>query len=170
MQTLTSNMIKKQGKRPKLRSKAAECRGMQGFAKELALLLVRKKPGQEYFVKVLQGIDALIARSKAVDAEPWSLAEFQRTGNMFLELCHWLHDVSQENDLWPIKPKHHQLEHLVADVAPKHGSPNLYWCWLDESLGGKFAKAALRRGGKSTTALSSQNLMLRVAALKWTSP
>ena len=57
--------------------------------------------------------------------------------------------------------------HLLHTVAPKHGSPNTYWCWADESLAGQFAKAALRRGGKASPSITSLRLMQRVAALGW---
>ena len=87
---LTKKMLKQTGQSPKLKSKAAECRGIQGFALELAMELVRLDPS-EHNILVLQCVDALVACSAVVTALPFNLAEFQRLGHHFLDSCHKLH-------------------------------------------------------------------------------
>ena len=166
---LTKKMIRRDGEQPKLRSKAAESRGIQGFAKELALKFAEVYPSQ-CALKIVYAIDALLACSAAVSSVPFDVQELQRTGNAFLEACSWLHNFSEDDNLWRMKPKHHMFKHMIAEVAPKQGSPNLYWCWADESLGGKLSKAAARRGGKHNPELISQHLMTRVSALQWCKP
>ena len=139
---LTKKMLKQTGQSPKLKSKAAECRGSQGFALELAMEMARLDPS-EHNILVLQCVDALVACSAVVTALPFNLAEFQRLGHHFLDSCHQLHAWGEEDNVWRIKPKHHMFKHMLVTVAPAQGSPALYWNWTDESLGGKFAKMAL---------------------------
>ena len=166
IQLLTENMIKRAGKSPKLKSKGAESRGLRLWIKQLAERLVQHHPSEAH-IRMLCCIDALVACSSFVDREPFDLGEFQRTGDAHLEHYAWLSQHFADEDLWRYKPKHHQFFHLLHTVAPKHGSPNTYWCWADESLGGQFAKAALRRGGKASPSITSLRLMQRVAALGW---
>ena len=145
IQVLTIKMVKGQGCAPKLKSKAAECRGIQGFAKELALKIFQAHPC-EFNAKILEGIDALLACSASVVAESWSLQEFQRTGRLFLEACFWLRAHSEDDLLWALKPKHHMFKHVVFDVAPRLGSPALCWCWADESHGWQIFQGLCEEG------------------------
>ena len=166
---LTLKMIRSGARPPKLKSKAAECRGLQPWMKVLAKLLLENNP--EYHIRMLSAADALIACSAAVDGAPINLEELQRTGNLFLQNYKWLHSHSEAQELstWRFKPKHHTMKHLLHEVCATHGSPNLLWCWQDESLADLFAKAAKRRGGKLNPSKISKDLLDRVAALHWVS-
>ena len=163
---LTLQMVRREGKSPKLHTKGAESRGLRPWILQLAKRLVAHCPDEAH-IRMVCCIDALVACSSFVDREPFDLGGFQRTGDAFLEHYAWLSQHFAGEGLWRYKPKHHQFFHLLHSVAPKHGSPNTYWCWADESLGGQFAKAALRRGGKANPSIISLRLMQRVAALGW---
>ena len=154
---------------PSWGARLQKAEAFKALPKELALKFAEVYPSQ-YALKIVFAIDALLACSAAVSSVPFDVQELQRTGNAFLEACSWLHNFSEDDNLWRKKPKHHMFKHMIAEVAPKQGSPNLYWCWADESLGGKLSKAAARKGGKHNPELISQHLMTRVSALQWCKP
>ena len=147
-----------------VRSKLVPPQGLRLWIKQLAERLVQHNPSEAH-IRMLRCIDALVACSSFVDREPFDLGEFQRTGDAHLEHYAWLSQHFAGEDIWRYKPNHHQFFHLLHTVAPKHGSPSTYGRWADESLGGQFAKAALRRGGKASPSITSLPLMQRVAAL-----
>ena len=159
---LTLKMFKKERKQPKLSSKAAECRALQPFAKELARSLFEARGGDHEW-DVLEAIDALMACSQVVDTRPFDIHEFQRLGQATLDALHRLQDGADE--FWQLKPKHHLFKHLLYNTAPMHGSPCEYWTFMDESLGGVLAKISLHRGGASNASVINYKLMARVAAL-----
>ena len=64
-------------------------------------------------------------------------------------------------DIFRVKPKFHMLQHLVLHVAPIHGSPASYWCYLDEDWGGRMAKMARTRGGASGAELVALKVLER---------
>ena len=165
---LTVGMVKAKGEPPKLKAKAAECRHLQPWCLELAKEILQARPGQAS-IHMVAAADALIACSKAADERPFDLPKFQRLGMEFLRHYKWLglHVHADGDTLWRFKPKHHIMGHLLYQVAPWHGAPSLYWCWLDESLGGQLAKAAVRRGGKASASRTSWDIMQKVAALGW---
>ena len=164
---LTMGMVKRKSEPPKLRCKGGECRHVQPFCKSLALMLLQQNAGSEYFQHVLAAIDGLIACSAEVDKEPFNLHAFQKMGNEFVQHYFWLSQQDEDGVFFRVKPKMHQFLHLLHEVAPRHGSPNLYWNWADEGLGGRLSKVALRRGGKSTPSRISEAVLKRVAALAW---
>ena len=166
---LSLGMIKGKAEPPKLKCKGMECRGIQPFCLQLAKDMYAHH-SDEFCLHMVAAADALVSCSRSVDTTPFDLAKFQELGNQFLEHVQWLNQHVAEADegvLWRLMPKHHMFRHLLLEVAPRHGPPNLYWCWLDESLGGQFAKAALRRGGKHNPDRISVDLLQRVAALEW---
>ena len=163
---LTLKMIKSPGMSPKLKTKGAEARALRPWIKMLAEELVQHEPDEAH-IQMLCCIDALVACSAAVDLEPFNLDQFQRTGDAFLQSYEWLSFHFHEQGLWKYKPKHHMFYHLLYTVAPRHGSPHNYWCWQDESLGGLFAKAAKRRGGRANSSFIAKSLMSRVSSLAW---
>ena len=62
----------------------------------------------------------------------------------------WRELEELDGAIFRIKPKFHLLYHLVAQVAPTHGPPALFWCYQDEDWGGRLpmsrhAGAAARR-------------------------
>ena len=63
-----------------------------------------------------------------------------------------------------LKPKFHLLRHLVAEVAPLHGPPAFYWCYLDEDWGGRAVKALARRGGRNAAAPIAERGLHRLLA------
>ena len=163
---ITMRMIKLPDQSPKLKCKGAESRGLRPFIVRLAKKLLMHNPDEAH-IKMVVCIDALVVCSTVVDKEPFCLKEFQRSGDAFLAAYQWLSQHYAEEGLWRYKPKHHLFHHLLHDIADKHGSPNTYWCWADESLAGQFAKAALRRGGRATGSHMSKSLMDRVSSLGW---
>ena len=165
---LTMAMVKAQGQPPKLKSKGAECRHLQPFVLKLAGLLVDHHHAEEKFLQMMSVADALVACSKAVDADPFCLARFQELGDSFLKHYIWLNqNLGQDGVLWRLYPKHHMFWHLLHTVAPRNGSPRDYWNWRDESFGGQLALVAKRRGGKAIPSHVAWELLQRVAALGW---
>ena len=63
-----------------------------------------------------------------------------------------------------LKPKFHLFRHLVAEVAPLHGLPTLYWCCQDEDCGCRDMKALARKGGRNAAAPIAERGLHRLLA------
>ena len=90
VQRLTKGMVKSEGGQPKLKCKTSECRGLQPWAVQLAKLLLANH-GTERYLRIVACADALVACSQAVDSRVFSVAELQRTADLFLDHYAWLH-------------------------------------------------------------------------------
>ena len=77
----------------------------------------------------------------------------------------WRELEELDGAIFRIKPKFHLLHHLVAQVAPTHGPPALFWCYQDEDWGGQAAKVAARRGGRKAPATVASSTLRRLLAL-----
>jgi len=58
---------------------------------------------------------------------------------------------------WRIKPK----LHLFLELAAEGSRPSQFWCYRDEDWGGSVARMARRRGGRSSLASFSANVLTR---------
>ncbi len=66
---------------------------------------------------------------------------------------------------WRMKPKVHLFQELCQYVSVTHGSPELFWCYKDESWCGIMAKSAKRRGGQKHASTVPERLLQRFRAL-----
>lgn len=167
---LTLSMIKPASKDSGayLHSKAAECRGLQGFLVPLASRL-HTHCGTPHSAKVLDLCSTFWAMVRASTVE--GAIDLARAKDLALEVHDLLVQLEQEDTeagqrTWHVKPKLHQLVELARSTMQRHGPANLFWCYIDESYGGVVAKRALQRGGKVNLATQAQKLLVRIYSLQ----
>ena len=119
-------------RRLRLRSKAAECRGLVNFGAQQADRMHGIHGGLRWYM-LRCAADALRALSGMVREFPWP----RDLACRHVDQLHtaWAGLAELDGDVFRVKPKFHLLRHLVADIAPLHGPPALYWCYQDEDWG-----------------------------------
>jgi len=127
----------------RLRGKAAEVRGLVGFAAQLALAQLSRDNAME--ASILEGTlqldNCYACLSKAADRQTLPIA-----AKKFCLLWKALSDVSDKK-FWRIKPKAHLLIELAEYTKDR---PSDTWCYRDEEFGGTVAGMSRIRGGKVT--------------------
>ena len=162
---LTPLMIKQPGKKPKLRSKAGECRYLIPFA---AALAQEFDDGSLHRNTVNILLQHFLEVSVCLNAEPYDAGKAAAACNKVCRLHVALEQMSRTNgdDFgWCCKPKMHMMEELICFVGPEFGSPRHFWTYQDESWGGWLANAATRRGGPKFAAACALNLLQRYRAV-----
>lgn len=164
-QKITLDMIRLQGKGPKLRGKAAETRHLVPFVQRLAREFAGKS---KHCTLVAEVVDHLSMLYMCLDATPFPAAfvaqECQQMCDKFvalnLEASHFGRDKH-----WKIKPKLHLLQELLEYDCLRTGqSPRLFWTYTDEHWGGVIAQIAERRGGPRNAAAIGVTVMQRYRA------
>lgn len=152
---LTPTMIKKDPKSPyKLRSKAAETRGLIPFARALAEeLLLDTDPVESSVKKAAVLMDSCYSMLSTSTFSQQILGESCR---QFCLIYVALGDHFDDDYSFKIKPKFHLWQELCLHSS---GCPSTAWTYRDEDFGGTVAKLARRRGGKNT-ALCTARLVL----------
>lgn len=162
---LTPEMIKQPGKKPKLRSKAGECRYLIPFAASLAREF---DDGSVHRNAVNMLLQNLLEVSLCISADPYDAKKAADACTRLCRLHVALEQISKAkgDDLgWSCKPKLHMMEELICFVGPEFGSPRNFWTYQDESWGGWLANAATRRGGPKFAATCALNLLRRYRAV-----
>lgn len=165
LDNLTVEMIKQPGKKPKLRSKAGECRYLIPFAAELAKEF---DDGSCHRNTVNMLLQSFLEMSNCLNTEPYDHQKAAAACNKVCRLHVALEQLSRANgdDLsWCCKPKLHMMEELICFVGPEFGSPRHFWTYQDESWGSWLANAAIRRGGPKYAASCALNLLQRYRAV-----
>ncbi len=159
---LTYEMIKKPGKAPKLSSKAAECRHLVPFAAALAAQHCGVVGDHRHTVACL--FQELHKLCTLIQQVPYQGEEAGRTCGRFAALYTALGREARAagNEVaWRSKPKLHLMVELLQYVAPQAGSPVHYWTYRDEDWGAWTARAARRRGGAATPAVTARHVAIR---------
>lgn len=159
---LTVNMIRpKDTSYPTLRSKAAECRHLAGFALVLAsrhrrnqILLEgeRLQPlSAEYRELAVHMAENLVRYHDMCSREPFDEAGCKAAMLQFLAAMTDLRALFRrnlapglhENQPFPFRIKGHMLEHLVNIKIQLWGSPKHFWCYADEDFVGLVKRIAV---------------------------
>ncbi len=156
---LTLEMLCQRGKSPKLRGKAAECRLLVPFAKELSeRFLSRHDPHEEAVRSVAAELNECYTCLTNFNKEHLA-ASSRRFAALYIAL-----EARAQGRRWRVRPKLHLFLELCSFVAAEHGSPRNYWTYRDEDFGGQMSKMARRRGGKNTAAQTPLRLLQRFCA------
>lgn len=121
---------------PKLKAKAAECRGMLPFAAELLGEHVSSMGDRGRFL--LLAARSLIRIYQLLRENPRVMPHDVRT-ELMDQMLRMLHSYKEAGG--HLVPKHHLMFHLIRNVS-EHGNARAYHCFYDESLNGKIAKIA----------------------------
>ena len=150
---LTPGMVKKEGsKPPKLRSYAAECKALVPFGVDLANRYLDDGNTVEHTAK--QAAQRLNACYSCLSAETYNPHDMATNCTEFCSLHKALSDTS-DGVAWRMKPKLHMFQECCYSKT----RPSTCWTYRDEDFGGYAAKTSRRRGGKSTVASTSSNVL-----------
>ena len=139
LDNLTLLMLRKNStSSPKLRSKAAESRGLVLFGLQIAQELL---PNASFDKTVKAAAQELVHCYDCLRRETFNQQRLQAHIQRFLCLCTALED--KEQMVWVLKPKHHAFMELSLQV----GNPALTWTYRDEDVGGFLAGLAKLKGG-----------------------
>ena len=165
---LTVNMVRgKDGSFPTLKSKAAECRHLSGFAVVLARVQChgtdtrgpfrfRDPRLQDYFGEyrtlILAMTEGLNRFHEACQAEPFVVHACRESMHAFIQAQTSLRALNRrhlaperhESQPFAWRPKGHMLEHLVNEQIPRRGSPKTFWCYADEDFVGIMKRIAMQ--------------------------
>jgi hypothetical protein len=143
---ITLAMLKKSGKPPKLKLKAAEGRHLV----PLTLKILKLFPmNSDHASSRFHCLDHMNSIYLEMEPSTWndvtSPAVISKLGRQFCilysQICVDLHDqgLNEWYGRWRVLPKHHMFCHVVDDV---HGNPRISWCYMDEHEIGVAAKSA----------------------------
>lgn len=149
---------------PKLRGKGAEVRHVLPFA---ILLAEDYQDGSIHRHTVLWVLKWMARCGSLVKERPYqAAAAAEAARNVALLWAALEGEARSKGDFisWRLKPKLHLFQELMEFVAPVHGPPNTYHCYLDERIGGWMALMATRRGGAKVAASCALNCLNRYRA------
>lgn len=162
LDALTLGMVKTAGMPAKLKSKAHECRCLVPFAAEEVARLHAQNKGDVVLDHLTRALGSLRELSQLATEEEWPAMRAAHLLGIIGSAWNDLADYSPE--VFRVKPKFHMLQHLVLHVAPIHGSPARYWCYMDEDWGGRIVKLARHRGGSARAELVALKVLERAYA------
>ena len=158
---LTAPMIRIDGKSPKLRSKAGECRYLYPFALLLAKEFSTRSPHYASVYALLTHFMTVVrCVSEPVYNAAWAAANARKCCLLYAALEKTMlaeHDVYR----WHVKPKMHLFLELIEYTCPERGSPAKFWVYADETWGGWVSETGMRRGGRKFASSTAQNLLQR---------
>lgn len=142
--TLTPLMLqKKAGSPPKLRAKAAEARGLVGFAVQICI--AKLDPANVLENTIKETAVRLHNAYQCLSADHWDESTFHANINQFALLFVALEEQTP-SPFWRVKPKMHPM----LELARLGVNPANHWTYRDEDFGGTMAELAHRRGGRYT--------------------
>ena len=144
---------------PSLKSKAAQCRGLQPLIPLLAGWL-HELTDTEHSQAVLDLCLAFDGLRINVSSEEFDLEAAKAHLATFLEVYRKLQAEGAEENLWTMKPKCHLLYHLVHITCTHHGRAQHFWNYAEESIGGRYAQMARTRGGPFCRARIARDLFI----------
>ena len=153
LQNLTPSMLHAQGKWPKLRCSAAQCRALVDFGMEISRLLDAGSPAEE---AASVGMKHLHTCYQCLSEEVIFSKELL-TDSSFKFAQQYVALEDRNGRAWRVKPK----LHLFLELCIEGGKPATCWTYRDEDWGGSVAKMARRRGGLLSTAAFSSNVLNR---------
>ena len=135
----------------KTRAKAGEARALVPCALELARKYLDPVISQEE--AMLHAAEALNSMYTCLSSAAWDQAVFRDAAQRYLLLAGQLEAFFEEDKIFRVKPKAHQL----VELARHDVNPSKIWTYRDESYGHTLALLGRRRGGKfSMRAVSCQ--------------
>jgi len=143
--SLTVDMIKRDGKKPKLRLKGAETRHLVPFCVELAeeCYKVTKTP---YWFQILQLSRNLLTFYMCLGVSPYDAETAAVAARHCLEIYAALSAITPDL-MRVLKPKAHLFAELAEFQAREFGDPRWFWAYQDEDFVGMIGKIAASRGG-----------------------
>lgn len=164
---LTKEMVRADGKKPKLRAKGAECRYLVPFAAGLA----RTHASFNLHFRTVAGVlkRLLDLQMMVSGASEWNYSE---ACSCCVELMVLYSALAAEavhvgrEKCWQLKPKFHLLQEMIEYQSAVTGNPSEFWCYRDESWCGWWAKASHRRGGPNFAATTARRLLDRYRAFE----
>ena len=161
LDTLTMSMLRKTASSaPKLRSKAAESRGLVPIAKEIAEeVLSSLDPVQNAVKQIAILLNKCYEQlSPAVFHSPTLQESCRKLCGLYIGLG----DHYDNGFSFRFKPKWHLFQELCemsGDLCPSTA-----WTYRDEDFGGSLAKLARRRGGLNSAATSGHLVLQKFCA------
>ena len=163
---LTRDMVRSEGKSPKLKAKGAETRHVVPFALEIATAL-HAQYGNKHSENVLRCVSGLMDLYMTFGIRPFPTINAQKAtqtvATAYVELNK--EAVKLGNDLWRIKPKIHMFMELGFFQSEELGDPMNYWCYKDEDYMGYVSNIAESRGGPRAVYCTALRVLNRVRLL-----
>ena len=161
LDSLTLSMLRKcASSAPKLRSKAAETRGLIPIALELASVFFGDADPVEASVKECA---MLLDRCyHQLSRDQFDSQVLQDSCRRFCVLYCSLEAYLNDGHSFRFKPKFHLWQELCEMSGPV--CPSTCWTYRDEDFGGSLAKLARRRGGKNTAATTGRLVLGKFGA------
>ena len=147
---MTWEMVKRDTKGPKLRTKGAETRGLIPFGLRLALAM-RSENDTPYTQTLVKAFAALF-QFYCLMGQAWDAQAAKTSCREFLVMYRALSDESMRHRggdirFWKVKPKFHMFAELGEYQAQALGYPSKFWAYLDEDFVGWIAGFASSMGG-----------------------
>jgi hypothetical protein len=154
LQNLIPTMLQGDGKAPKLRCSAAQCRALVPIAHALAQELLSNAP-REAAAKT--GMTHLNRCYEALSGDSIFASDVLREHSVRFALQYVALEQTAEGNAWRIKPK----LHLFLEICAEGSKPALFWNYRDEDFGGSVSHLRRRRGGLLSAQAFSRNLLER---------
>ena len=166
MTHLTMDMVRRDGKAPRLRAKGAETKHIVPFALEIATAQYAANE-DDHAMNVLQCVSGLLDfyMASGLRPYPWKLAQdaCRTVSTAYVKL----HAEADANDVlaWRIKPKLHIFMELGLYQTSELGDPESYWAYADEDHMGTVHQLTASRGGPSGPASAAVRVIERSRVL-----
>jgi hypothetical protein len=154
LQGLRTTMICQEGKAPKLRCSAAQCRALVPLGKQLADALLCDEDPEEAAAKEAAGHLASCYQALSASSIFWEEA-LAAASRKFALLLVALEAHRGHPWRWRVKPK----LHLWLELCSEGSQPSSFWTYRDEDFGGFLARLSRRRGGLLRPGATSRNLL-----------
>ena len=163
---MTLEMLKKDGKAPKLRAKGAETRYMVAFALEVATSVHAYKQNDHTY-KCLKCISALLDFYMTFGLDPYPVDKAKEACREVVVAYVSLHEDASAagKNAWAIKQKLHLFMELGEFAVEELGDPQGFWSYKDEDYVGLVSAVGESRGGPSTASTVPMRVVDRVRAL-----
>ena len=165
LNSLTAEMVKRSGKAPRLRAKAAETRHLVPFGVELAAEMAAAQPDSAVYKAMSDMFVHLLAFYNTFGKQPFDKALAASSAKSFCMLYKQLHVHHAPGDLFALKPKFHLFIELAEWQTEEIGDPSRFWCYQDDDFVGWVAKLATSRGGGRSASTTPTNVVARYRAL-----
>ena len=166
LDNLTIEMFhSKNGKPSKLKAKGGETRQLIPFLANLSKELASNSEQWNMVARLCQELFECAKLAAAHPFEPERLASASRRLCSLWAALAATQEAQGNYVSWRIKPKFHLFQELCEYKCQTFGSPELFWCYVDESWCGFWSKAAKRRGGSNPVSAVPERLLNRFRAM-----
>ena len=165
LQNLTLEMVKRDKKSPKLRTKGGEMRALIPFAFHLAKKL-DEHDSSVYTRTLVTMFGALLEFYFLMGSDAWDAKAAASACLRFCLQYKALSDIARAengNDtvFWLTKPEFHMFQEIVEFQGIERGDPSLFWAYKDEDFVGWVATFAASRGGAYNCAVMAERTIQR---------